>query len=70
MFFVPFPRVPMTDLLEAANALVRSIDALPDVTWIETTAHVAPELEQLARAIKLTEEQIEVCGEVSGQLAE
>ena len=37
---------------------------------IEVTAHLAPELEEVARAIKLTKEQIAVCGEVSVHLDE
>lgn len=51
-----FPYNAMIELLETSSALLNAIEVLPDNTWIEVTAHLAPELEQMKRAIKLTEE--------------
>ena len=61
----------MTDLLITSTALLDAINNyLPVEVMIEVTAHLRPELEEVARAIKLTKEQIEVCGEVSASLGE
>ncbi len=61
----------MTDLLETSKALIEGIhDYLPVEVTSEIVAHLAPELEEVARAIKLTEEQERICGEVSASLGE
>ena len=45
------------DLLTTSTALLTAINNyLPVEVMIEVTAHLAPELEQMARAIQLTEE--------------
>ena len=47
----------MTDLLITSTALLDAINNyLPVEVLIEVTANLAPELEQMARAIRLTEE--------------
>ena len=46
------------DLLTTSTALLDAINTyLPVETLIEVTGHLAPELEQLARAIRLTESE-------------
>ena len=66
-----FPTKPMTDLLTTSTALLDAInDYLPVELMIEVTAHLAPEMEEVARAIKLTEECQSAVESVSGQLAE
>ena len=47
------------NLLETSKALLDAVDAMPDNEWNSCSAYCAPELEQLGRAIKLTEENIE-----------
>ena len=61
----------MTELLTTSTALLTAINSyLPVDLMIEVTAHLAPELEQMARAIRLTEECQSAVESVSGQLAE
>ena len=51
------PHKAMTDLLTTSTALLDAINNyLPVEVLIEVTANLAPELEQMARAIRLTEE--------------
>ncbi len=52
-YFVPHNA--MTDsVFETSQALLNAIDVhLPDNTWIEVTATLAPELEQLGKAVEI-----------------
>ena len=61
----------MTELLTTSLALLDAINSdLPIELMIEVTAHLAPELDQVARAIMLTEECQSAVESVSGQLVE
>ncbi len=61
----------MTDLLITSTALLDAINNyLPVELMIEVTANLAPEMEQVARAIKLTEECQSAVESVSADLGE
>ena len=61
----------MTDLLITSTALLYAInDHLPGELSIEVTSYLSPELEELARAIKLQEECQSVVESVSANLGE
>lgn len=61
----------MTDLLITSTALLDAInDCLPAELLIEVTANLAPELEQMARAIRLTEECQSAVESVSADFGE
>jgi len=56
------------DLLDAAKALRDLIYQMDPAEWSDFLAYSAPETQQLARAISLTEECIRSTGEVSHEL--
>ncbi len=59
------------DLLTTSTALLDAINNyLPVEVLIEVTANLAPELEQMARAIRLTDDCLRAVESVSGQLAD
>jgi hypothetical protein len=61
----------MTDLLITSTALLDAINNyLPGELSIEVTAHLAPEMEEVARAIKLQKECQSVVESVSANLGE
>ena len=48
----------MPELLNASKALLNSVDHLPDQEWISISAYLAPELEQMAKAIEWAERPV------------
>jgi len=66
-----FSHKAMTELLITSTALLDAINNyLPVEVMIEVTAHLAPELEQMARAIQLTEDCQSGVESVSADLGE